>query len=204
MSRATRSIRRAGPAPFFRRAAMSGAIQSGTPPPGLTLRVTGRLVRGHRVASGLNGDPRFPGGSIALQTPHFRARGLDLGAYHPGTLNVSLEPSRITILRPRHSFRDLRWHPTEPAEDFSFLDAAVRAPDGEWIAGLVYYPHPETKPAHRQPPHLVEILARTWIPGLAYGAGIALALDPSQIAVRPPEAGAGEGEGKLPGDHSQP
>ena len=30
-------------------------------------RMTGTVVRGHGVASGFCGDPRFPGGTIALQ-----------------------------------------------------------------------------------------------------------------------------------------
>lgn len=151
---------------------------------GLTLRLSGRLVRGHQVASGANGDPKFPGGSIAMQIPHFRERGLDLSGYHPATLNISISPWRYLLLGAPWSFRQVAWHPTEPAEDFSFIPAAVRpVAGGDWVDGLVYHPHPETKPAHVQPPGLIEILAKQLIPGLVYGDGMELALSPEYVAV---------------------
>ena len=37
-----------------------------------------RIVPGHRVASGQNGNPLFPGGTLKMQTPFFQALGLDL------------------------------------------------------------------------------------------------------------------------------
>lgn len=41
-----------------------------------------RIVPGHRVASGENGNPHFPGGTLKMQMPFFRALGLDLSVYH--------------------------------------------------------------------------------------------------------------------------
>ena len=55
-----------------------------------TVLLSGKVIRGHGVASGQNGNPRFPGGTIRMQTPAFAARGLDLDAYFPGTINVSI------------------------------------------------------------------------------------------------------------------
>src|SRR3954463_2473826 len=83
------------------------------------------IVRGHRVASGQNGNPRFPGGTIRMQAPHFLARGLDISLFHPGTLNVSIAPYRFRVGKPRCTLPSVKWHPTEPAEDFSFFDATV-------------------------------------------------------------------------------
>lgn len=143
--------------------------------------VSGTVVRGHGVASGQGGDPRFPGGTIAMQAPLFKASGLDLSPYHTGTLNVSIAPLRYAVVRPRRTFRDVRWSPTEPAEDFSFFDCRLRHADVR-RDGLVYYPHPETKPEHAQPPDVLEVLA-PFIEGLRYGDAVVLELDPAQIRV---------------------
>lgn len=141
-----------------------------------------RIRPGHRVASGLNGDPRFPGGTVAMQRPHFLARGLDLAFCHPGTVNVSLAPRRPRVLAPRHTFRNVRWHPVEPAEDFSFCDVRLLRPGGPALAGFVYLPHPETKPAHFQAPEVLELLL-PFVPGLAYGQEILLEAPADQLAV---------------------
>ena len=62
--------------------------------------ITARVVPGHRVASGQNGNPRFPGGTLRMQDPYFNAMGLDLGIYHKGTLNVSIAPWRYEVRSP--------------------------------------------------------------------------------------------------------
>ena len=145
--------------------------------------ISGTIVRGHGVASGQNGDPKFPGGTLSMQVPHFLERGLDLSGYYLGTLNVSIAPSRYEVERPRVILRDVKWHPTEPSEDFSFFDAAIRKPGGDWVGALIYFPHPETKPAHFQPPDLLEVLATSRIDDLAYGDSVELALDTGQLAI---------------------
>ena len=100
-------------------------------------KITARLVEGHRVASGLNGNPRFPGGTLRMQTPHFQERGLDISKLYVGTLNVSIAPLSYRVVKARHTFTNVNWHPTEPAEDFSFFDVRVVCPDGTAVAG--YY-----------------------------------------------------------------
>ncbi len=140
---------------------------------------TARIVRGHRVASGMNGDPRFPGGTIAMQLPHFLRLGLDVSRFHPGTLNVSIAPLHYRVLQPRLTFRDLQWHPSEPAESFSFLDCKIIIAQRTHDA-LIYLPHPETKPEHFQAPDVLELLA-PWIEGLRYGDEIQIQADPAQI-----------------------
>ena len=79
------------------------------------------VVEGHGVASGKSNDPRFPGGTLQMQIPFFLEFGLDLSHYHTGTLNLSIAPHRFEIISPTHTFRLVKWHPTEPAEDFSFV-----------------------------------------------------------------------------------
>ena len=138
-----------------------------------------RIIRGHRVASGLNGDPRFPGGTVAMQVPHFARLGLDLSRYHRGTLNLDISPLTYRSLKPRHIFERLHWHPVEPAETFSFF-AARLLHAGQTHEVLIYLPHPETKPEHFQAPTTLEVLA-PWIEGLSYETILQLAIDPAQM-----------------------
>ena len=137
------------------------------------------VVPGHGVASGRNGDPRFPGGTIQMQLPHFAERGVDLSRFHPATMNLDLSPCRVSVPNPRVTLRDVQWHPTEPAEDFSFADARIRW-KGSWHEAQIYWPHPETKPEHEQAPGILEILAPR-LEGLEYGAELTVEVDPSEV-----------------------
>jgi hypothetical protein len=139
-----------------------------------------RIVRGHRVASGRNGNPLFPGGTLRMQIPHFAARGFDLTAYHLGTLNVSIAPRRYRVVEAPITFRDMQWHPTEPPEDFSLFDARILRPNHPPVEGRVYHPHPETKPTHFQKPEVLELLF-PFIEGLHYGDEIQLSVPAEQM-----------------------
>ena len=144
-----------------------------------------RVVPGHRVASGQNGNPLFPGGTLQMQIPFFQALGLDLSPYHGGTLNVSIAPLRYRVLRPRLTFHEVKWHPTEPAEDFSFFDVRLLRDGATTVEGLVYYPHPITKRAHFQKPDVLEILL-PFLDGLSYGTDIRLEVRTDQILIEAP------------------
>ncbi len=131
------------------------------------MKLEGVVVEGHRVASGLSRDPRFPGGTLAMQMPHFLRHGVDLGAYLPATLNISVAPLHVRLARPDVTIRSLQWHPTQPAEDFSFAACRLHA-GGRVVDATIYWPHPETKPDHLQPPGVFELLAPP-IENLSYG-----------------------------------
>ena len=165
-------------------AALPFAMQSPIP---LWQPVAARIVPGHRVASGLNGNPRFPGGTLRMQAPVFEALGFDLSAYHFGTVNADIAPSRYRVVQAPVTFRDVRWHPEEPAEDFSFFDVCLRRAGGPGVAGKIYRPHPETKPAHFHQPEILELLL-PFIEGLHYGETVELLIPPDQITVIPPGA----------------
>ncbi len=139
-----------------------------------------RVVQGHRVASGQNGNPLFPGGTLKMQAPHFRALGLELNAYHGGTLNVSIAPFRYRVVKAPVTFCNVKWHPTEPAEDFSFFDVQLIRPDAPSMAGKIYYPHPDTKPAHFQQPDVLELLL-PFVDGLKYGDVLTLSVPAQQM-----------------------
>ena len=144
--------------------------------------ITARLMQGHRVASGRNGNPRFPGGTLLMQQPHFLALGLDIGVFHRGTLNVSIAPLSYRVVKPRLTFRNVKWHPVEPMEDFSFFDVQLVGPNNGAIAGLIYYPHPETKPEHFQAPDVLELLL-PFIEGLSYGMELSLGIPAGQMVI---------------------
>lgn len=138
------------------------------------------IVQGHRVASGLNGNPRFPGGTLRMQLPFFRELGLDLSGYHLGTLNVSIAPLSYRLVQAKLTFRDVKWHPTEPAEDFSFFDVIVHRNDAPPTSGLIYFPHPDTKPEHFQKPDVLELLL-PWTEGIEYGMKVQLEVPCEQM-----------------------
>ncbi len=123
----------------------------------MTLRAKGVVRAGHGVASGRATDSPFAGGTIALQAPHFAARGLDLTPFVPATVNLDIAPLRLVPLVPRWTFADVAWTDVHGPETFSFIEAAVTRA-GRAHEGLVYLPHPETKPMHQQPATVVELL----------------------------------------------
>jgi hypothetical protein len=144
--------------------------------------VSATIVPGYQVASGANANPRFPGGTLRMQLPFFSALGLDLSAYHLATLNLSIAPVRYQVVAPRLTFRKVKWHPTELAEDFSFFDCKLHMPSREPVPALIYYPHPDTKPEHFQPDELLEVLA-PFIEGISYGMRLMLEVPEEQMRV---------------------
>ncbi|ESA32155.1 hypothetical protein N836_26555 [Leptolyngbya sp. Heron Island J] len=144
--------------------------------------VLGKVIRGHGVASGQAKDPRFPEGTLQMQVPMFAAQGLCLDAYFPGTINVSIHPKHYTVRQARHRFRQVKWAENAPPEDFSFFDCRVVLDTAQRLPGLIYYPHPETKPEHFQDPATLEVLA-PFIRGLSYGMTLGLELDPKQLTL---------------------
>lgn len=139
----------------------------------------GVVVAGHGVASGRNKHDQFPGGALTLQAPHFAERGLDISPYYRGTINVDLAPRRVELVRPYLTFPLVTWLEGYPAETFSFVHAAIRSGRVEYPA-MVFYPHPETKPEHRQPPGVVELMAE-FIPGIVTGLHLDVGLEPAEM-----------------------
>lgn len=151
------------------------------------IRVKAIVVKGHGVASGQSPDPRFQGGTIAMQKPVFQALGLDLDEYYSGTLNLSIAPLTYKIKAPKYTFNNVLWSHTAPPEDFSFFDCRILYGRTQTAAanGLIYFPHPETKPQHFQPAGVLEVLTRH-IECLSYGAELLVELNDQQIAVSNP------------------
>lgn len=153
-------------------------------------RIKGVVIPGHRIASGTSEiDRRFPQGSIVMQAPLFKRQGLDLTAYFggvffKGTLNVSIEPLIWEIVKPEYVMHDIQWTDLQPAEDF-FLSPAALAYRGQSYRAMLYVPDPATKPAHFNPPHIVDVLAAP-IPGIGYGSEVELSYNPAAVRPRKP------------------
>lgn len=166
------------------------------PTPPAHVRVFGRVVQGHGVASGRARDPRFPDGTLALQWPHFRALDdLPLDGLHRATLNVATAPSHVAVTAPAWTLRGVAWHPEVPAEDFSFVPCRAMVGSGRPAEGLLYHPHPGTKPDHHQPPDVLELLLPR-LAGVHRGAVVRVDLPASQVDVSgPPRPAAPDAAG---------
>ena len=149
--------------------------------------VSGLIVAGYRVASQPSKD--YPYGTLEKQMPLFKQRGLDLQRFHPGTLNVSIEPSSFEMLAPEFTFRQVDWTNLHPPEDFSFSPCTVRY-NGSEYEGYVYYPHPETKKRHFESASVLEIICM-YIPGIRVGEWVELELNADELRIVqvPGEAG---------------
>jgi len=139
-------------------------------------------MQGHGVASGQGGDPRYPKGTIALQKPFFAERGVNLDQYFPGTINVSIAPYQYAIKAPKCTLKNVKWTEAGLIEDFSFFDCRLSFENRKELTGLIYYPHPETKPEHFQAPDILEIITYP-IDDLNYGDELLLEVNQNQIEI---------------------
>lgn len=142
-------------------------------------RRAGTIVAGHGVASGISPTTEYPAGTIALQTPHFAARGLSLEGLRQATINLDLG-TPVRMLRPTSTLVDVDWTDLHAPETFSFLRCAVEHV-GRTVHGYVYWPHPETKPANFQADSVIELLLPN-LAGLAYGDELTVTLPARGIA----------------------
>ena len=150
------------------------------------------VVRGHRIASGACGDPRFPAGTIALQLPFFRRLVPKFDAYlgcpaFAGTINLAVGRA-VTIDNPEICLNAIGWTPLFAPERF-FLSQGMLNHRGGRYPVFLYMPDPATKPDHAQPPDRIELLAAP-IAGLAYGDRVSLHYAAAALAIGPPLAKA--------------
>lgn len=116
-----------------------------------------------------------------MQTPFFRALGLDLAGYFPGTLNVSVRPHTFQIINPEFTFRQVEWTDRHPPEDFSLSQCRVLF-QGSAYDSWIYYPHPETKKRNFQAPSTIELIAPK-IPGIKDKCRVEIEYNPSEVAI---------------------
>ena len=139
----------------------------------------GILAQGYRVASGPSAD--YPYGALDRQRPIFTARGLNLGTYFNGTLNIDISPANFEMKKPEYTFESVEWTDLHPPEHFSFSRCKVIHKQVEYD-GWVYYPHPETKLRNFQNPALLEVIAQP-IPEIKYGDAVDVLVNTEEISI---------------------
>jgi hypothetical protein len=122
------------------------------------IKVKGKVVPGYGVASGKGHDTRYPEGTLRLQYPFFKERGLDLGNYFLGTLNIDISPFHYEIKNPSYFFEAIDWSKHIPPENFYFFNVTLIF-KGNRHQGLIYMPGPETKVDHKQLSTMLEVIA---------------------------------------------
>ncbi|WP_107668617.1 hypothetical protein [Cyanothece sp. BG0011] len=145
------------------------------------INVTGIITKGHQVASGMAKNSPYPQGTIEMQTPFFKELGLDIAAFFPGTLNINIRPYKFKLYNPQYTFETVKWNPNSPSETFSFSCCQIFYQQTQYT-GLIYYPHPETKPTHFQDDSTLEILTQP-LDGIQYGQSMQLNLNPKEIDI---------------------
>ncbi len=143
------------------------------------MKVNGLICKGHRVASGISDNERYPGGTLYQQLPYFKKRGLDLSSYFLGTINVDISPYQFEIGTPKHFFKAIPWSNYIPPENFYFFDVKLNFRHKEY-KGLIYMPDPITKVDHVQEQSILElILPRIY--GIAYGFKVCIEVKDEQL-----------------------
>ncbi|CAG0969086.1 hypothetical protein ANRL3_01380 [Anaerolineae bacterium] len=148
---------------------------------GKWISVNGIVERGYAVASGQSKNNPYPQGTLDIQLPLFKDRGLDLLSYFRGTLNISISPYTFRMTNPQYTFRKVNWTPLHPPEDFSFSRCGIIFAETRYD-GWVYYPHPETKIRNFQKPDIIEVIAQA-IPNLQYGDKITVVINTDEISL---------------------
>lgn len=143
--------------------------------------IKGKILPGHRVASGLDSNSPYPKGTIEMQTPHFLSLGVDVSSFYPGTLNVSIAPHQFE-LKPERTLPLVKWSPDHDPESFSFVPIRLIWQQKSYD-GLIYYPHPETKINHFQDPSVIELLMPR-IEGLTYGDQVTLKASTNELIIK--------------------
>ena len=144
-------------------------------------KLRAKLVAGYQVASGQTEDSPYPDGSIKLQEPFFKDLSLDLSSYYSGTLNLDISPHSFSVIQPKYCFKGVNWFEKQ-SEDFSFCDAKINF-KGNFYEGLIYFPHPDTKPQHHHSDQIIEVLM-PFIEAIQYGDEVDLFLNPLQLHIK--------------------
>ncbi|MBT8206569.1 MAG: hypothetical protein KJO20_14465 [Eudoraea sp.] len=141
--------------------------------------VNGLVIQGHAVASGKGKDARYPDGTLRLQAPFFLEGGLDINRFYTGTINLDVSPYTFEIRRPKYFFREIKWSPYIPPENFYFFDL-IAYYQKEVYEGLIYMPDPETKTDHHQHTQLLELLLPE-LQNLNYGDNLKIRVPNDQL-----------------------
>lgn len=148
------------------------------------MKVEGKIIPGYGVASGKGRDSRYPEGTLRLQYPFFKKRGLNLENYFLGTLNIDISPFTYKIGMPDYFFEAVDWSDHIPPENFYFFNITLIF-EGNRHQGLIYMPGPETKVDHEQLSTVLEIIAPP-LENIHTGQIIHLEIDEESLEISKP------------------
>lgn len=140
----------------------------------------GTVMPGHGLASGIRGCQDI-GGTIKAQRPFFEAAGVPMQSLYNGTINVDISPFSFIPVHPCKTVRQVKWDKSWPPEDFSFFHALFEH-ENRVYEGLVYLPHPETKPSAFLGHSMLELLL-PFIKNIEYNQKVKCAIDLQEMAV---------------------
>lgn len=144
-------------------------------------KIKGKIISGYGVASGKGKDSRYPEGTLKMQYPYFKERGLDLTEYFQGTLNIDIAPHSFEIKKPKYFFEAIGWSSHIPPENFYFFDVTLFF-HGKEYDGLVYMPGAETKVEHEQIDTVLELILPR-IEGLDPGQTVQLKVKEGSLVI---------------------
>jgi hypothetical protein len=145
------------------------------------MTVSGTIIKGYGAASGVGSKEYYPEGTIKMQLPYFQKGGLDLSAFHMGTINVDIAPYSFKVLKPLFTFKNIDWSPYIPSENFFFFDSKLNFQSNIYT-GLIYLPDPETKIEHHQKPSMLELIM-PYIKGIQYGDVVEIDVNSNQLSI---------------------
>jgi len=143
--------------------------------------ISGIVIRGHRIASGLNDLPKTEpiNDTIRKQKPFFKMAGIPgIADVFNGTINVDISPLVFTILRPNYE-AECEWE-RGFNERFWFVETSLTHNTQDY-RGYVYYPCPGPLKKHVTN-NVLEVLAPP-IEGLKYGDAIRLGYDSERLRI---------------------
>ena len=117
--------------------------------------IHGEIVRGLRGASGLAYKSSLSNvGTIAKQKPYFKSARVErVDSWYEGTINLSIEPKKLKILKPDYVVT-AKWMPNT-VETFWLVDVVLEY-KGKRYPAYIYYPCPSPVKAHAD--NIIELL----------------------------------------------
>ena len=156
---------------------------------GMQTTVSGVVVEGYRIASGLNREGAITGpngevvrDSFVRQRKFFEAEIPEMKSVWTGTINLSIAPKACHMLKWDYEVT-CEWQPGT-VETFGIVKDVILRARGGMYNGFIYYPLPS--PIHSPRHDLIELLAPK-IEGLAYGDEVSIDVAADTISIQEKE-----------------
>ncbi len=143
------------------------------------MKIHGKVVKGHGIASGISENNPYLKGSLEMQFPFFKKMGLDLYHFHLGTINIDISPFLWKPIRPDYYLKQVIWTNQIPPESFMFFECELLF-ESKTYPGIIYFPDPKTKVQHFQKKEMIEVISIK-IKEMEYGTEIDIIIPDNKI-----------------------